>query len=92
MAPDSMTDDGYLNLCMTTERLNRRQMLGLIVEYTKGTQSGNPLVATARARHVRFFAPLGGLVCHADGETIAINGDEIEVTCIPAALRVLVPS
>jgi len=91
MAPDSLTDDGYLDLCMTTERLNRRQMLGLMVEYTRGTQSRNPLVATARARHLRFFAPDGGLVCHADGETIAIDGDELEVTCVPAALRVVAP-
>jgi YegS/Rv2252/BmrU family lipid kinase len=92
MAPESLTDDGYLDLCMAVRPLNRRQMIGLVLDYTKGVQTRNDVIATARATHFRLVAPSGGLVCHADGETIATDGDELEIVCVPAALDVLVPT
>jgi diacylglycerol kinase family enzyme len=87
MAPWAIDDDGLLDLCMA-DRMTRRQMIGLMIRYTKGTQEDHPLVTTARAPRYEIEATEGGLVVHADGETICINGSSISVECIPHALRI----
>jgi len=88
MAPKADDDDGLFNLCMA-DRMTRRQMIALMIRYTKGTQEGHPLVTTAKAPRYEIVASEGGLVVHADGETICVNGTSIVVECIPEALRIL---
>jgi diacylglycerol kinase (ATP) len=88
MAPRASNFDGLLDLCMAP-RLTRGDMIGLMLRYTKGTQAENPKMVTTRASRFSIQAPKGGLVVHADGETITINGTSIEVDCVPAALRIV---
>jgi len=88
MAPESIINDGFFDLCMTRGHLPRSSLLKAIGQYTRGTQKDNPNVVTGRASEFRITAPGGGLVCHADGETISINSDELSVRCIPGALRI----
>jgi len=88
MAPDSVNYDGLFDLCMA-ERLTRREMVGLIARYTKGTQAKNPKIRTGRAARYVISAPNGGLVVHADGETICVDGYSLVVECLPSRVRIL---
>ncbi len=85
MAPDAKTDDGLLDMCVAGN-LNRRAMVDLMVRYTKGTQADHPQVQVHRAPHYTIQARSGSLVCHADGETICLDGKELQVECLPQAL------
>ncbi|HUW42037.1 MAG TPA: YegS/Rv2252/BmrU family lipid kinase [Rectinemataceae bacterium] len=88
MAPSADIRDGLLDLCMA-ESLTRREMLGLVVRYTKGTQATHPKVRTERSSRFEVLAPAGGLVVHADGETICTNGTNIVAECLGSKLRLL---
>lgn len=87
-APRARNHDGLIDLCMT-EGLTRRQIIGLFPKYMKGTQAGDPLIKTGRAAHFRLEAPNGGLVVHADGETVCTDGRSLEIRCLPSRLRIL---
>lgn len=87
MAPTADARDGLLDLCMA-ESLTRREMLGLMLMYTKGTQAAHPKVRIARSARFEIRAPAGGLVVHADGETICTNGKSIVAQCVSSKLRV----
>ena len=43
---------------------------------------------TAKAQSFSINAPKGGLVIHADGETICTDGHSVEITCLPACIEV----
>ncbi|MBL8966484.1 MAG: diacylglycerol kinase family lipid kinase, partial [Spirochaetaceae bacterium] len=88
MTPEARNHDGLLDLCMT-ERLTRRQIAALIPLYTKGEQSKHPLVKTARSARYAIAAPEGGLVVHADGETICVDGTELLVECLPSMISMI---
>jgi diacylglycerol kinase (ATP) len=89
MAPDAEIGDGLFDLCMAIRPLKRGEMMRLMVHYLRGTQAGSPLIATDRAPRFSIDAPEGGLVCHADGETICTDGTALTVECIPATLSIL---
>ncbi|MFP4491966.1 MAG: diacylglycerol/lipid kinase family protein [Spirochaetaceae bacterium] len=86
MAPDGLNDDGLFDLCMARQSLTRGDMLRGIFQYTRGTQAKNPLFKIDRGARFLIEAPEGGLVCHADGETICTDGTSLDVECIPGAL------
>lgn len=88
MAPDAENYDGFFNLCIA-ERLNRREMLNLFWMFTKGSQAAHPKIKTLRGKKINITAPGGGLIVHADGETICINGYSLAVECIPSALEIV---
>lgn len=88
MAPESDISDGKLDLCMTVRALTRFQMLGLLLKLFRGSQIYSPLMKTARAISYEIDAPNGGLICHADGETVCTDGTHLLIECVPSALRV----
>jgi diacylglycerol kinase (ATP) len=88
MAPDSINHDGLFDLCMSG-KLNRREMMGLMGMYMKGTQASHPSIKTARSAQFEILAPGGGLACHADGETICVNGTSLSVRCIPSCIKII---
>jgi len=88
MAPKSDNHDGLFDICMAA-RLTRREMLGLIVRYTKGTQEGHPKIQTGRSSRYAISTPDGGLVVHADGETICTDGKSILVECLPSLVKIV---
>ncbi len=87
MAPHAANYDGLFDLCMA-ERVKRREMIALIVRYTRGTQEKSPKIRTGRAARYSITAPNGGLVVHADGETICVDGFSLLVECLPSRLRI----
>jgi len=88
MAPQAVNHDGLFNLCMT-ERLNRREMVAVMGRYTKGTQAGHPKVKVGTSSRYAIAAPGGGLVVHADGETICVDGRSLLVECLPSRINIL---
>ncbi len=88
MAPESDISDGKLDLCMTVQPLTRFQMLRLILKYFRGSQIFSPLMKTARAFSYEITSAQGGLVCHADGETVCTDGTHLYIECVPSALRI----
>lgn len=88
MAPSSNNRDGQFDLCIA-EKLAKRKMPGLILQYMKGTQDANSHITMERSKSVILSAPKGGLVVHADGETICTDGTFLDITCIPEAIHVL---
>jgi len=57
--------------------------------YTKGTQDECKGVTFDRGTHFHLKALEGGMAAHCDGETVCYDGKELEITCIPNALRLI---
>ncbi len=88
MAPDAINNDGQLDLCMVTH-LNRRKLIRTVFRYTKGTQRGLPGITMDRSASFKLKALKGGMAAHADGETICLDGKELEIACIPGPVRII---
>ncbi|MFN2274724.1 MAG: diacylglycerol/lipid kinase family protein [Anaerolineales bacterium] len=89
MAPDARPDDGLLDLCIVRQ-VTRRRIFGLIPHFMRGTQGTQPEVRTGHASRIHVEALRGVLPAQTDGEIICIDGRELEVEILPAALQVLV--
>ncbi|MBW6457607.1 MAG: YegS/Rv2252/BmrU family lipid kinase [FCB group bacterium] len=88
MAPDAEMDDGAFNVCMTRQG-KRRQLLGAMLAYTKGTQSQREDTFTGKAAHLTIEALSGTLAVHADGETICEAGTYLEIINHRHALHII---
>jgi len=88
MAPNANNNDGLLNLCMTQQG-TRRKLLHTMLHYTKGTQAQLDNTKTALISSITLKAIKGVMAVHADGETICVNGKELEISCIPNALKII---
>jgi diacylglycerol kinase (ATP) len=88
MAPDALTSDGRLDLCIARQ-VSRAQIFALIPKFMKGIQAGHPAIQTCQAKVVRVTAVEGILPAHADGETLCIDGKELSVELLPGQLEVI---
>lgn len=89
-APESQPDDGILNLCIAGQ-VSRLQILGLFPKVMSGMQESHQAIKMPTARSVKIKALSGTLPVHADGETICVAGQELEVKVVPQALRLVCP-
>jgi YegS/Rv2252/BmrU family lipid kinase len=89
MAPRAHLNDGFLDICTVTQTKTRGRLLRLVLSYTSGTQEQYPEVAMTRATTFHLRALDGGLAAHADGETVCYDGKELEMGCVPKALRLI---
>jgi len=85
MAPDAVPDDGLLDFCIASEA-SRLRLFQLIPYFLKGTQATQPEVKMRRSRKASIRALEGTLPVHADGEMVCVQGRELDVELIPAAL------
>ncbi|KQC04118.1 MAG: hypothetical protein APR54_08950 [Candidatus Cloacimonas sp. SDB] len=88
MTPDANNNDGVLNMCLTRQG-SRRDLLKTMLYYLKGTQNSLDNTFTAQSSAFMLKAVNGSLAVHADGETICETGKELEVECIPNALKII---
>ncbi len=86
MAPGGKPDDGWLDLCIASEA-SRLRLFQLIPYFLKGTQATQPEVKMRRAHKVKVRALEGSLPAHADGEMLCVEGKELEIELLPAALE-----
>ncbi|MDR2542934.1 MAG: YegS/Rv2252/BmrU family lipid kinase [Treponema sp.] len=91
MGPDALLDDGLLDICYVKHIPSRLGLLKIISHYTKGTQGQLDGVTFGRGTFFRLTALEGGMAAHCDGETVCYDGKELEISCVPNALRLIVP-
>jgi YegS/Rv2252/BmrU family lipid kinase len=91
MGPSAVIDDGFFDICMVRHPVNRIRLMRIVLSYTKGRQEGFEETLTGRARRFHLKALGGGMAAHCDGETVCTEGTELDVECIPFALRLVRP-
>ena len=89
MGPNAVLDDGLLDICYVRHQSSRRKLLKILSHYIKGTQSQCEGVTLSRGRKFHLQALEGGMAAHCDGETICYEGKELEINCVPGALRLI---
>jgi len=89
MGPEAELDDGLLDICYVEHQKSRIDLLKIISHYTKGTQKQCKGVFFNKGVKFHLTALEGGMAAHCDGETICYEGKELEITCIPGALRLI---
>jgi YegS/Rv2252/BmrU family lipid kinase len=89
MGPNALLDDGLLDICFVRRPPTRLKLIKIVLHYPKGTQSECEGVFTGRALHFYLKALEGGMAAHCDGETICYDGTELEISCVPGALRLI---
>ena len=90
MTPGSKSDDGLFDLCIVGE-VPRLEMLKLILRFLNGTQAGHPAIQFRKSRRVKVSALTGSLPAHADGETMALAAEWLEMEALPGVLELVVP-
>ena len=89
MGPNAILDDGMLDICFARHRATRLKLVQIFLHYPKGTQGECEEVYMSRAKKFHLTAIEGGMAAHCDGETICYDGKELEISCVPAALRLI---
>jgi diacylglycerol kinase (ATP) len=87
-APHSEADDGFLNLCIAGQ-VSRLQILGLFPKVMSGTQETHPAIQMPKGQTIKIKALEGTLPVHADGETICVAGQHLDVTVLNKALSLV---
>lgn len=87
-APNSKPDDGLLNFCIVGQ-VTRTEILGLFPKVMSGTQESHPAIKMPTGRKVSIKAISGSLPVHADGETICVEGDELEIELLKKQLELV---
>ncbi|MDR1319638.1 MAG: diacylglycerol kinase family lipid kinase [Treponema sp.] len=87
MGPNALLDDGELDICFIRRPPTRLKLINVVLHYTKGTQAECEGTYTGRASAFHLKALKGGMAVHCDGETVCYDGKELEINCVPGALR-----
>ena len=69
--------------------MSRVEIFKLMLRFMKGTQQGHPAVQFKRSRRVVVSALNGALPAHADGETMAVDANTLEMEILPGALNLV---
>ncbi|MGM0431769.1 MAG: diacylglycerol/lipid kinase family protein [Spirochaetota bacterium] len=89
MGPDAELDDGLLDLGYVNKPVTLGTIVYMAGKFLRGTQKKHRLISSARIKHLVLQSPEGGLVCHADGETVATDAQRLEVEVLPGALGLM---
>jgi diacylglycerol kinase family enzyme len=88
MAPEGRPDDGTLDLCIAQE-VSRPRIFGLIPHFLKGTQASQEPIRMVQATRVAVTAEEGVLPAHADGETLCVDGQRLEIELLPSQIDMI---
>jgi YegS/Rv2252/BmrU family lipid kinase len=89
MGPNALLDDGALDICTIRRPRSRFRLIQLILKYPKGAQGECEETFMDRAPGYHLRALEGGMAAHCDGETVCFEGKELDVICVPGALRLI---
>lgn len=89
IAPDGKIDDGLFDVCIAHE-LSRVRILPLLIKFMRGTQYAHPAVQARQVKKISIRAVKGTLPVHADGETIATECTEVNITILPQQIELFV--
>ena len=87
VCPGARIDDGLLHVTVLG-KIGKVEFLRVFPRVYKGTHVTHPAVEVLVGREVRLSAP--GAIAYADGERVAPL--PVTATCVPGALRMLVPA
>lgn len=90
MAPRAHTDDSLFDLCIARQ-VSRTRIFALIPRFMKGTQESDPAILTAQTRSLTITALQGTLPAHADGETLCVAGEKLQLEIFPHQLEIVCP-
>jgi len=88
VAPDSIPDDGLLDLCIA-EEVSRARMFTFIPHFIKGTQASQPEIKMRRSKKAKVTALAGSMPVHIDGEIIGEACHELTVEILPGQLEII---
>lgn len=88
MAPSSKIDDGKFDICLA-EQVSRKRILQLIPYFLKGTQYSQKEIHFYQAQEINIKAVDGKLPAHADGETLCVAGDELDIKLFNRYIQVV---
>jgi diacylglycerol kinase (ATP) len=88
MAPDSLPDDGFFDLCIA-EQMSSFNVIKMIPHFTKGDQATQPTIKTGRASRISIVSQDGPLPAQTDGEIISVDGTRLDVEVLPRQLEVI---
>lgn len=88
MAPESLPDDGFFDLCIA-ETASKGRILGLIPHFIRGTQASQPEVKMRRAKTVSIKSLDMTFPAHADGEFICLSGSHLTLELLPSELEII---
>ena len=88
MAPDSLPDDGLLDLCIA-EQMSSFAILGMVPHFMKGTQATQASIKTGRTGRVTVTAQDGPLPAQTDGEIICTKGRQLDVELLPRQIEII---
>lgn len=88
MAPQSQCADGMFDLCIAGD-VGRLEIFALMLRFMHGTQAGHPAIQFRRSRRVVVTAVTGSLPAHADGETMALDANRLQMEILPAAINLV---
>lgn len=88
MAPQGQPDDGLFDICLARQ-VSRRRIFQLIFHFMRGTQGTQPPIRFLRAKRVAVTALTGALPAHADGETLCVEGTQLELELRPQQIAVI---
>jgi diacylglycerol kinase family enzyme len=91
MGPKAILDDKLLDICYVRHQSSRLKLLNVFKHYTKGTQEQCEGVTFNRGTKFHLTALEGVMACHCDGETVCVEGKELEITCIPNVIKLIMP-
>ncbi len=81
MAPDGIPDDGKFDVCVVT-KVSKGKVLALIPHFLKGDQYGQEAVRAIQTKTLKTTAVEGSLPVHVDGETLCVEGKELDIKII----------
>jgi len=88
MAPDSVPDDGFFDLCIA-EQMSSLDVIKMIPHFTRGDQATQSKIKTGRAAKISIVAQDGPLPAQTDGEIISVEGTRLEVEVVPRQLEII---
>ncbi len=88
MAPDSLPDDGFFDLCIA-EQMSSLEVIRMIPHFTKGDQATQAKIKTGRAARISITAQDGPLPAQTDGEIISVEGTRLDIEVLPRQLEVI---
>mgnify|MGYP000638226541 CR=1 FL=1 len=90
MAPEGCPDDGLFDLCIA-QQVSRARIFALIPHFMRGTQATQDAIRNSHARRVVVTAIEGALPAHADGETLCVDGQRLELELLPRQIDIICP-
>jgi diacylglycerol kinase family enzyme len=88
MTPESLIDDGLLDLCIV-DKLRLDQIIRYLPKLMEGTHTSLREVMMGRARHIEVICQ-SGIPVATDGEVMATAATHVRVDVMPGALQLVV--